>query len=178
MGKCGCCQLWGLLLCKCLCEEMSMCKAESVQQRGSQSRSEWPITIVSDKEAPPACLYRYAGTWCAWHGDGWSPPLHHIAALAKAATPWRGTCECKWVIICWLIVLSFRNFFKVTWLRSSTWVRLKTFLGPGLRGSDSLHGMIGFSRNGLVSWRMAIPTSFYRFLTALLIIFFFFFLTM
>lgn len=83
-----------------LCEDMSVCKAESAQQRVSQRRSGWPITSVSDEKVPPACLYRCAGTWCARHGDGWSPPLHHMAALARAAAPWRGSCGCKWVILC------------------------------------------------------------------------------
>lgn len=60
------------------------------------------------------------------HGDGWNTPLHHMAALTRAETPWRGSCGYKWGIICWLIVLSFRDSFKVTWLRSSTsiWVGL------------------------------------------------------
>lgn len=123
-----------------LCEDMSVCKAESAQQRVSQRRSGWPITSVSDEKVPPACLYRCAGTWCARHGDGWSPPLHHMAALARAAAPWRGSCGCKWVILCWLIVLSFSNSFKVTWIRSPAWVGLRALLGPALRGRDSLHG--------------------------------------
>lgn len=68
-----------------------MCKAESVQQRVSQIRSGWSIMSVSDEEVPPACLYSYAGTWCARHGDGWNPSLYHIAALARAVTPQRGS---------------------------------------------------------------------------------------
>lgn len=170
MGKCGCCQPWRLLLCKCLCEEMSMCKAV---HESSTAESVTEQVRMAHHE----CL-RWKGATClplqvCWdlvcqHGDGWNSPLHHMAALARAATPWTGSCGCKWVIICWLIVLCFRNPFKVTWLRWSTWVQ-----------DSEAQGWLDSAGMALCpgEWpSLAIPTSSYRLLTALqLIIFFFFF---